>query len=76
MRIRTYNIPQDRVTDHRVAGLSGGSEVLYNGYPGAFVLDRIVDELEVEEEKESLLTIVAELEAEAAAEALLQKASS
>jgi peptide chain release factor 1 len=49
-RVRTYNFPQDRVTDHRI-GLSVGD------LPGVLEgrgLDRIIDELATRDAQEAL----------------------
>jgi peptide chain release factor 1 len=58
-RVRTYNFPQDRVTDHRI-GLSVGD------LPGVLEgrgLDRIIDELAAREAEEALAAEGAEASA-------------
>jgi peptide chain release factor 1 len=62
-RIRTYNAPQDRLTDHRVSSVSGNASVLYDPRPGGALLESIAEALVEAEEADELLQVLAELEA-------------
>ena len=50
-RIRTYNFPQNRVTDHRIGLTLHKMELILNGD-----LDEIIDELAANERAEQLKT--------------------
>jgi len=49
-KIRTYNVPQDRVTDHRIDLTVHGVEAVLNGDS----LDRLVDALAADAEARAL----------------------
>jgi peptide chain release factor 1 len=57
-KIRTYNWPQDRVTDHRVGVTVQGCDRVMDGEDS---FDRIVSDLVVHDEKERLSAFLSSL---------------
>lgn len=55
-RIRTYNFPQDRVTDHRIGLSVHGVEEFMTGEEG---LENLMEQLQAEEEARALRTLLA-----------------
>ncbi|KAK0566580.1 Peptide chain release factor 1, mitochondrial [Tilletia horrida] len=68
-RIRTYNFPQDRVTDHRVGiSLTGIEDIMDGLVEEGMGLSRLLDALREQNRERRLEAMLAELRAEAAAE--------